>query len=76
MTTFRELCSDEAYQALRFYEPYLALGARGFLNHVAREPDRDLSAKQADWAIELVDRAVIQQRIEPSARSPYRLLQR
>jgi hypothetical protein len=63
MATFRELASDH-YSALVAYERYLDLGARGFLNHVAREPDRDLSAKQADWTIELVARADIHWRIE------------
>jgi hypothetical protein len=62
MATFRERCGDH-YSALVAYEPYLPLGARGFVNHVAREPDRNLSPAQEDWLVELLARAAIHQRI-------------
>lgn len=63
MATFREICGDD-YPDLLNYEPYISVGARGFVNHVAREPDRELSAAQHDWAVEIIKRAVIHRRIE------------
>jgi hypothetical protein len=63
MATFRERCGDH-YSALVAYEPYLPMTARGFVNHVAREPDRNLSPAQEDWLVEILTRAAIHRRIE------------
>lgn len=63
MATFRERCGKDGYAALIAYEMYLPSEAREFVNHLAREPDRAMTAKQDDWAGEIITRSILHNRI-------------
>lgn len=62
--TFRQLCGDTGWELLLAYEPCLQPYQVEFLAHMQMERDRLMSAGQADWASELIERAKIHQRIE------------
>ena len=68
--TFLELCSETEWAAIVEYQEIFNVNALGFLDHMHKEPDRDLSAGQANFAEDLIQRALFQQQFD---RGQYRL---